>query len=124
MTTSWPGQPPAERRLIEGTLAGLRFVRNQMGHHLDLADFIGPAPGVPAVTRTASRRGPGQSLPEPPLDSVPSNGQAWERARYRAYQAQLAGHPVGDTIGRAAEFLTRTAASADLQHEHQRAAAR
>lgn len=23
------GEPPAERRLIEGTLAGLRFVRNQ-----------------------------------------------------------------------------------------------
>src|ERR1700733_14979211 len=32
-------QPPAERRLIEGTLSGLRFVRNQMGQTADHVDF-------------------------------------------------------------------------------------
>jgi hypothetical protein len=37
------GHTPAERRRIEGTLAGLRFVRNQLGRDADLASFIGPA---------------------------------------------------------------------------------
>lgn len=32
--------------------------------------------------------------------------------RYRAYQAQLAGHTIGETIGRAAEFLKLAAANA------------
>jgi hypothetical protein len=32
----------AERAAIEGAFAGLRFVRNQMGYHVDLADFIQP----------------------------------------------------------------------------------
>jgi hypothetical protein len=114
------GLSPAERRLIEGTLAGLRFVRNQMGLHLDAADFIGPAAGRSGGDED---RGPvWKPVPEPPLGALPPSGRAWERARHRAYQAQLAGHPVGETFGRAAEFLTRTAASADLRHEHQRAA--
>ena len=118
------GQSPAQRRLIEGTLAGLRFVRNQMGLHLAPADFIRPAAGRPGPDE---ERGPAwtwTSLPEPPLRSLPPSGQAWEHARYRAYQARLAGHPVGETFGRAAQFLTRTAARADLRHEHQRTAAR
>jgi hypothetical protein len=118
------GQSPAEHRLTEGTLAGLRFVRNQMGLHLDPADFICPVAGRPGGE---GDRGPAwtwKPVPEPPLGSLPPSGQAWERTRHRAYQAQLAGHPVGETFGRAAEFLTRTAASADLRHEPQRAARR
>jgi hypothetical protein len=111
-------QSPAQRRLIEGTLAGLRFVRNQMGLHLDPADFIRPA-----AVRAAGDddRGPAwtwASLPEPPVRSLPPSGQAWERTRYRAYQARLAGQPVQETFGRAAQFLTRTAARADLRQEH------
>ena len=35
-------QPPAERRLIEGTLTGLRFVRNRIGDEADLGEFIEP----------------------------------------------------------------------------------
>jgi hypothetical protein len=35
-------QAPAERLLIEGTLSGLRFVRNQMGQYADHVDFIAP----------------------------------------------------------------------------------
>ena len=31
--------------------------------------------------------------------------------RYRAYQAYLAGHPIGKTFGRAAEFLKLAAAN-------------
>jgi hypothetical protein len=97
-------QPAAERRLIEGTLSGLRFVRNRMGQHLDPADFIQPAEG---------RSGPGdgimawtwKSVPRPTLAPLQPRGQAWEMKRYRAYQAQLAGHTVGETFERAAAFL-------------------
>ena len=105
-------QAPAERRLIEETLAGLRFVRNRMGHEVDHVDFIHPE---------ASRPGPGDgritawtwnSVPEPALASLPPRGQAWEMTRYRAYQAQLAGHTIGETFGRAAAFLKLAGANA------------
>ena len=33
--------------------------------------------------------------------------------RYRAYQAHLAGHPIGETFGRATAFLKLTAANAN-----------
>lgn len=118
------GRPPAERRLIETVLAGLRFVRNQIGQHLDPAGFIGPAPGRPGRDKDRIASWIWKSIPEPRLDSLPPSRRAWERARYHAYQAQLAGHPVGDTFGRAAAFLNLAAAQADLPHEHQHAAAR
>jgi hypothetical protein len=98
-------QPGAERRLIEGTLSGLRFVRNRMGQYLDPADFIEPA---------ESRSGPGDAgimawtwkpVRRPALAPLPPRGQAWEMTRYRAYQAQLAGHTMGETFERAAGFL-------------------
>jgi len=97
-------QAPARRRPIEGTFAGLRFVRNQMGYHLDPADFIQPEQSQPGTDRgvTAWRWRP---VPEPDLGSLPPRGQAWEMTRYRAYQAQLAGHTIGETFGRAAAFL-------------------
>jgi hypothetical protein len=114
------GQSATERRLTEDTLAGLRFVRNQMGHRLDPEDFIGPAPDGP-------RAGPGRisawtwkPLPNPRLYSVSHGGRTWEQARYRAYQAQLADHPVGETFGSAAAFLNLVTANADLRHEHHR----
>jgi len=94
-------QASARRGAIEGTFAGLRFVRNQMGYHLDPADFIQPEHdhlgGVSAWTW--------RPLPEPDLGPLPPRGQAWEMARYRAYQAQLAGHTIGETFDRAAAFL-------------------
>ena len=107
-------QPPAERRLIEETLGGLRFVRNRMGHHLDPDDLIqsqgsgsGPADGrITAWTW--------KPVPEPALTSLPLRGQAWEMTRYRAYQAQLAGHTVGETFDRAAAFLKLAAEKAKL----------
>ena len=106
------GQVPAERRLIEGTLAGLRFVRNQIGHEADLAEFIEPgAPGHGAGDGriTAWTWKP---VPEPALASLPPRGQAWEMTRYRAYQAQLAGHTIAEIFGPAAEFLKLAAANA------------
>jgi hypothetical protein len=104
----------AERRRIEGTLAGLRFVRNRMGSQVDHVDFIRPR---------AHGRGPGgdrltawtwKSLPTPSMSSLPPSGRAWELRRYRAYQAHLAGSTVGDTFGRVAGFLTLAAASAPV----------
>lgn len=103
-------QASARREAIDGTLAGLRFVRNQMGYHLDPADFLQPE---------ESRPGPGQdgvtswrwrSLPEPDLGTLPQRGRAWEMTRYRAYQAQLAGHTIGETFGQAAAFLNLASA--------------
>jgi hypothetical protein len=41
------GQTPAQRELIEGTLAGLRFVRNSISGEGSLGDFIEPAPAGP-----------------------------------------------------------------------------
>ena len=97
-------QAPARRRAVEGTFAGLRFVRNQMGYHLDPADFIQPEQSQPGADRgvTAWRWRP---VPEPDLGSLPRRGQEWEMTRYRAYQAQLAGHTIVETFGRAAVFL-------------------
>jgi hypothetical protein len=102
-------QDPAERQAVEGTFAGFRFVRNRMGFHADPVDFIQPQesrPGDdPGVTAWTWR-----SLPEPGLASLPPRGQAWEMRRYRAYQAQLAGHTIGEIFGRAAAFLNLVSA--------------
>jgi hypothetical protein len=96
-------QPGAERRRIEGTLSGLRFVRNRMGQYLDPADFIQPADPGPGDGGIRAWRW--KSVPRPALAPLQPRGQAWEMTRYRAYQAQLAGHTVGETFDRAATFL-------------------
>ena len=51
-------------------------------------------------------------MPEPAVASLPPRGQAWEMMRYRAYEAQLAGHAIGEIFGRATEFLKLAAANA------------
>ena len=133
------GHDAAERRVIEGTFGGLRFVRNQMGFYLDQADFIEPQPGPGGPGGAGGLGGPGgpgglggpggpgglgagriaawtwRSLPEPGLDSLPARGQEWEMTRYREYQAQLAARPVGETFRRAATFL-RQASESCLSH--------
>src|ERR1700733_7968350 len=35
---------PGARRAVEGSFAGLRFIRGQLGHHADPGDFIQPPP--------------------------------------------------------------------------------
>jgi hypothetical protein len=105
-------QTPAQRRLIEGALAGLRFVRNRIGDEVDLDEFIDPgAPGSGAgegrVTGWTWK-----SVREPALASLPPRARSWEMTRYRAYQAELAGHTIGEIFGRAVAFLTLTAANA------------
>ena len=97
-------QAPEQRRLTEQTLAGLRFVRNRMGHHVDHVAFIEPAPDG-AITAWTWR-----SMPCPALAALPPSGQEWEMTRYEAYQACLAGRPVGDVFKLASAFLKQTAA--------------
>jgi hypothetical protein len=102
------GGQAVERQRIEGTLAGLRFVRNRMGYYADPADFIQPrARAAGSITAWTWK-----PLPEPCLASLPPRGQEWEMARYRAYQEQLRGHTMGATFGRAAAFLRLAAAAA------------
>ena len=98
-------QASARREAIDGTFAGLRFVRNQMGYHLDPADFLQPEEGHPGPGQDDVTSWRWRSLPEPDLESLPHRGRAWEMTRYRAYQARLAGHTIGETFGQAAAFL-------------------
>ena len=103
-------QDPAQRLLTEQTLAGLRFVRNHIGSEASLAGFLWPGgTGADGGRLTSWRWKP---VPEPALAALAPRGQAWELARYRAYQAYLAGQPVGQTFRRTAEFLNLTAAGA------------
>jgi hypothetical protein len=103
-------QDPAQRRLTEQTLAGLRFVRNQIGPEASLAGFI--QPGGPGARHGRITSWTWKPVPDPALASLTPRGRAWELARYRAYQAHLAGQPVGTTFGRTAAFLNLAAADA------------
>jgi hypothetical protein len=103
-----------ERTIIEGTFAGLRYVRNRLGDEADHEDFLqsrpnssGPAGRIAAWTW--------RPVPQPDLTSLPTRGQEWEMTRYRAYQAELAGHPIGGTFSLAAAFL-RQASDSSLSH--------
>jgi hypothetical protein len=99
------GQPPAQRRQIEGILAGLRFVRNRMGRDIDHVDFVHSGASRPGLGDDHITGWTWKPVPEPALPSLPPHGQAWETARYQAYQAHLAGHTIGETLGRAGAFL-------------------
>lgn len=92
-------EDPGQRRIIEETFGGLRFVRNRMGYDAHPADLIQPvaADGVAAWTW--------KPVPEPALGTLTPRGRAWELERYQAYQAQLASRAVGGTFTRAAAFL-------------------
>jgi len=107
-------QGPAGRQVVEGTLAGLRFVRNRMrsiGHdgfimpRAGLAE-AGPGAGVGPITAWTWK-----AVPQPVLAALLPRGQEWEKTRYRAYQRYLASRTVGDTFGRATAFLKLTAGS-------------
>jgi hypothetical protein len=99
------GQAPAERQLVEEILTGLRFVRNQIGDEADIGEFIEPSNAGPGPSEGRITGWTWKPVPEPALGPLSPRGQAWEMTRYRAYQAQLAGHTIGETFGRAAEFL-------------------
>jgi hypothetical protein len=76
-----------------------------MGYHADPADFVQPGPGVdggeaPVAAWTWS------PLPAVELGAVSPSGRGWEAARYRHYDAYLARKPLGETITRAATFVS------------------
>jgi hypothetical protein len=99
---------PAERKLIEGTFTGLRFVRNCMGYYVDPADFIQPqqnALGGDAPVACWTWR----EVPAPVSTALPQRSRTWETGRYLHYRTYLAGRPVGETINRATAFLTQLA---------------
>lgn len=96
-------RPASERESISGTLGGLRFVRNQMGRHRELADFVHGGQGVDWTWR---------SLPAPACADLSAHGQEWELTRYQAYQRRLAGREVTACFVLAAGFLTETASDA------------
>jgi hypothetical protein len=93
---------PAERRALERSLAGLRFIRSQLGYFADPGDFVQPAPGTRAVAWTW------RSLPPPP----PQRGTARDAGPYREYRTQLAGRPLAEALTRTAGFLSLTHAKA------------
>jgi exoribonuclease II len=96
-------RPAAHRQMIAETLAGLRFVRNQMGRHRDLADFMYGVQGADWTWRT---------VPAPTCDELSEYGQEWEQTRYQAYQQWLAGREITECFTLAAGFLNQTAVDA------------
>jgi hypothetical protein len=106
------GQAPAQRQMVEGTLTGLRFVRNRIGDEADLGEFIQPGETSQGAGERRITGWTWRSVPEPALASLPPRGRAWEMTRYRGYQAHLAGHTIGETFGRASQFLKLAAANA------------
>jgi hypothetical protein len=105
------GQPRAERRGIEGTLSGLRFVRNRLRDQAACGGFVswprGSGSGGGPVTDWVW-----QPVPEPALEFLPPTGRSWETTRYGDYRDFLARRAVGETFGRATAFLNLAAAAA------------
>src|SRR5579875_1580395 len=98
---------PAQQPMIEGTLAGLRFVRNQMSAD-EQRRFIEPPASVNnGVAVTAAWRW--AHRPEPPLSVLPAHMQPWVMTRYQAYEQWLADDSVGRVFQRAGGFLNLAA---------------
>jgi hypothetical protein len=96
--------------LLEQTLGGLRFLRNQTGRGTGPGELIETGSTGASTRRITGWRW--RPAPEPAPGSLSPRGHAWELTRDRAYQAHLAGHTLGETLGRAATFLTLTGTTA------------
>jgi hypothetical protein len=107
-------QAPAQRDQIEGTLAGLRFVRNKIGGGTGLREFAGPGTSVRHAGLGMVANWTWRTVPESAVGPLPPRGRAWEKARYQGYQSQLAGRTIIETFGRAAAFLNLAAANARI----------
>jgi hypothetical protein len=92
------------RRKTEGTLAGLRYVRNQLGKSVEPAEFV-----CPAVGDDGHRGWSWRPLSEPPLEGLAPRALQWELSRYDAYQERLAGRDIARTFTRCTEFLAQAA---------------
>jgi len=104
------GDGAAAWRATEETLAGLRFARDWITREAGIEGLIRSEDAGTTQLRIAAWTW--NKVPPPARGWLASRGQAWEMARYRAYQAQLAGHTIGETVRRAAAFLALTGASA------------
>jgi hypothetical protein len=111
------GRSPEDQAMIEETLAGLRFVRNQMGQDVDHTDFIRPRSPARDSDQRHVRAWTWNQMPEPGCASLSQRGLEWELSRYQAYTARLAGHAVGQTFRAATEFLLAAAALASALAE-------
>ncbi|MCW2934097.1 MAG: hypothetical protein JWM19_5059 [Actinomycetia bacterium] len=105
---------PAARRSVERSIAGLRYIRSQLGLHADPADFIRPQAaedaGIPATAWTWHPVSPPRA----------QRSTVREQSPYREYRAQLAGRPLGDALRQAAGFLCYAHASVagTRHHDH------
>jgi hypothetical protein len=98
------------RQVVEVTLSGLRFVRNWIAREAGAGELVEPGMAGPGGRGVMGWRW--RPVPGPALGWLPARGRAWEMTRYRAYQARLAGHTIGETFGWAAPFLMQAATSA------------
>jgi hypothetical protein len=110
-------QDAAQRPITEDTFGGLRFVRNRMGYDTDPADFIQPLDSGPGAGRIGAWTW--RSLPKPAPAPLTGRAQEWEMTRYRAYQAQLAGQPIGKTFSKATAFLRLAVEGSSLSNTQQ-----
>jgi hypothetical protein len=101
---------PAQRSMVEGTLSGLRYVRNQTTSETISAEFISPPAGAKGYGVPAAWGW--NHIAEPPLDDLPEDVRSWELTRYQEYEAWLAGNVVGDVFQRATGFLDLAVARA------------
>jgi hypothetical protein len=92
-------------RKTEGTLEGLRYVRNQLGKSVDPAEFVRPADDDDDGTSGWAWR----PLPEPGLEGLAQRARQWELSRYHAYQGRLAERDIARTFTRCTEFLAQAA---------------
>jgi hypothetical protein len=92
------------RRKTEGTLAGLRYVRNQLGKSVDPANFVRPTVDGDGTSGWAW-----SPLPEPGLEGLAVRSRQWELSRYQAYQGRLADRDIARTFARCTEFLAQAA---------------
>ncbi len=108
LLTSFDG---GERRAVEDTFAGFRFVRNQMGYGADHDHFIQQPAGTPVRDADRVTDWTWKPVQQPELTTLSPRAQDWEMARHRSYQIQLAGQPVGRAFSMAAAFLQIVAAA-------------
>lgn len=105
-------QLAAQRPPIGGTLAGLRFVRNQVVDQANLIQFVQAGASRPGAGDGRITDWRWKPVPRPVLATHPPRAQVWEMTRYQAYQAHLAGRTIGEVFHPAAAFLTLTAVKA------------
>jgi hypothetical protein len=106
-----------ERRLIEGTMGGLRFVRNRMRSADDRARFIGCPPAGPECRAASPWTWAPVAVPESAFDALLPPAREWAISRHQAYQGFLVGHRVEETFRRATGFLTLAAARSPMPAE-------